>query len=81
MKYSTRADILWYSGHVITGIGIVTPHYHFFWGITFVFVGQCFTMISRPMGRMRDSIPENVTLVKPKSTFSEDDDRPTRITI
>ena len=85
MKYSTWADILWYTGHVITSIGIVTHHSPSFLGTGFsmVLVGQFFTILSRPIGRIRDPMPENETtkLVKSKSTFSEDDDRPTRITI
>ena len=83
MKYSTWADILWYSGHVITGIGIVTHHSPSFLctGFSMVLVGQFFTILSRPIGRIRDSMAENETTKLVKSTFSENDDRPTRITL
>lgn len=52
MKYTVVADILWYSGHVMTGFAIVVNHYHFYSGISFVVVGQLLTIVSRPIGRL-----------------------------
>ena len=82
MKNSDWADLLWYTGHVITGFAIVTNHYHFFLGVSFVVVGQALTMISRPIGRMRD-MEDAETRGFFKSSEKNQDlcDRPTVITI
>ena len=82
MKYSDWADILWYTGHVITGFAIVTNPYHFFLGVSFVVVGQVLTIISRPIGRLRDmEQAEMRKLFKQGEKENYDHDRPTVITI
>jgi len=53
MNYPLMADCLWYTGHVLTGLAVVVHHYHFSMGVSFVFVGQLITIISRPLGRIR----------------------------
>ena len=58
MNYTLIADSLWYTGHVITGFAIITNHYQYSMGISFAFVGQLLTMISRPLGRMKNSLKE-----------------------
>jgi hypothetical protein len=55
MNYQILADCLWYSGHILTGIAIVTNHYNYFTGIACVFVGQFITIISRPIGRIESN--------------------------
>jgi hypothetical protein len=55
MNYQLYADILWYTGHIITGLAIVVNHYNFYLGITTVFIGQFMTIISRPIGRIKHS--------------------------
>ena len=47
------ADILWYSGHILTGFSVIINHYNFNIGIIFVSIGQIITIISRPIGRMK----------------------------
>ena len=58
MNYTLIADSLWYTGHVITGFAIITNHYHYSMGISFAFVGQLLTMVSRPLGRINNSVKE-----------------------
>jgi len=55
MNYFLFADILWYTGHVLTGIAIVVSHYSYETGVACVFVGQFITIISRPIGRIKKS--------------------------
>jgi len=54
MNYQLCADILWYVGHTLTGFAIVANHYNFYLGIIIVFIGQFITIISRPIGRMKN---------------------------
>lgn len=56
MNYGVLADCLWYAGHVLTGIAIVFNHYDFYVGMTFVLVGQFITIISRPIGRIKNEL-------------------------
>lgn len=55
MKYQFYADILWYIGHIITGFAIVVNHYDFKMGVVTVFIGQFITIISRPIGRIKNN--------------------------
>jgi len=81
MKYSDWADLLWYSGHVITGfaITVMNPH-RFFLGVSLVVVGQSLTIISRPIGRLRGNDHEEA---ETRAFFQSctKNDRPTVITI
>lgn len=63
MNYGLFADCLWYSGHVLTGIAIVVNHYHYFLGMTCVFVGQFITIVSRPIGRIKQKQQPPVLLL------------------
>lgn len=55
MKYNYQllADILWYTGHILSGIAVLINHYNFNIGIIFVSIGQFMTIISRPIGRIK----------------------------
>lgn len=53
MDYQLFADILWYLGHIITGLAIVINHYYYYIAVVTVFIGQLMTIISRPIGRIR----------------------------
>lgn len=53
MNYILFSDILWYTGHIITGFAIVANHYDYYFGVTTVFIGQLMTIISRPIGRIK----------------------------
>ena len=55
MRYQLYADILWYIGHIITGFAIVVNHYDFEMGVLTVFIGQFITIISRPIGRIKNN--------------------------
>ena len=83
MKYSEWADMLWYTGHVVTGFAIVTNHYHFFLGVSFVVVGQVLTIISRPIGRLRGNDHEQAETqgIFRRENKNGNDDRPTVVTI
>jgi len=54
MDYLFLSDILWYFGHIITGLAIIFTHNHNYYIAFFcVFVGQFITIISRPIGRIK----------------------------
>jgi hypothetical protein len=54
--FNLIADILWYTGHILTGIAIFINHYEFYEGISFAIIGQFIIIISRPIGRIKNSI-------------------------
>jgi hypothetical protein len=81
MKNSEWADMLWYTGHVITGFAIVTNPYHFFLGVSLVVVGQALTIISRPVGRLRGNDHEEGETRGFFQSSTIINDRPTVITI
>ena len=56
MNYQLFADILWYAGHTLTGVAIIVNHYSFYMGILTVFIGQFTTIISRPIGRIKNDV-------------------------
>lgn len=56
MNYALFADYLWYTGHILTGLAIVVNHYHFYLGVSFAFIGQFITIISRPIGRIKPQV-------------------------
>lgn len=55
MNYSLLADVLWYSGHVLTASSIVFSETNRNVAICLVFVGQFITIISRPIGRIKNT--------------------------
>jgi hypothetical protein len=62
MEYPLIADILWYTGHILTGIAVFANHYHYPIAVSFVFTGQVMTIISRPIGRIQSPPPLPFTI-------------------
>lgn len=55
-NYQLLADILWYLGHILTGLAVIANHYSYsILAIIFVSIGQFITIISRPIGRIKES--------------------------
>lgn len=52
-NFQLLSDILWYSGHILSGSSVIINHYNFNIGIFFVSIGQFIIMISRPIGRIK----------------------------
>lgn len=52
--YILISDILWYSGHILTSISILLTRNNFNLAVSFVFLGQFITIISRPIGRIKN---------------------------
>jgi hypothetical protein len=46
MNYLLVSDILWYSGHVMSGISIFFTRDHFYIAVSLVLFGQLITIIS-----------------------------------
>jgi len=59
MNYLQISDYLWYAGHVLSGLAILINPYNYYIAATLVLTGQCITIISRPIGRIKDEIPIN----------------------
>jgi hypothetical protein len=54
MDYLFLSDILWYCGHILTGLAIIFTHNNnYSIALLCVFVGQFITIISRPIGRIK----------------------------
>jgi len=53
MNFILISDILWYSGHILTGCSIIYTHSNYPLAISFVFIGQFITIISRPISRIQ----------------------------
>ena len=56
MNYFLVADILWYLGHIMTGSSILFSRTNYYVAIYLVFIGQFITIISRPIGRIKNKI-------------------------
>ena len=54
MNYLLLSDCLWYCGHILTGISGVLSKEHYEIAVSFVFIGQFITIISRPIGRINN---------------------------
>jgi len=54
MNYLLISDIMWYMGHVLTGISIIFTQNHFYIAVSLVAIGQFITIISRPIGRIKN---------------------------
>jgi len=52
MNYLLISDIMWYAGHILTGISIIFTQNNFYVAVSLVAIGQFITMISRPIGRI-----------------------------
>ena len=59
MNYLFISDCLWYSGHILTCFSIICTKYYYELAVTLVFVGQFITIISRPIGRIKDNQIKN----------------------
>lgn len=55
MNYLRISDYLWYTGHVLTGFSIIFTHINYNVAVSFVFIGQFITIISRPIGRIKNN--------------------------
>ena len=56
MNYFLLADILWYLGHLITGSSILFSRTNYYVAVYLVFIGQFITIISRPIGRIKNEV-------------------------
>jgi hypothetical protein len=54
MNYLLLSDILWYLGHILTGCSIIFTKDDHYLAILFVLIGQSITIISRPIGRIKN---------------------------
>ena len=54
MNYVLLSDCLWYCGHILTGSSIILSQNHYYLAVTLVFFGQFITIISRPIGRIKN---------------------------
>ena len=55
MNYALFSDYLWYLGHILTGSSIIFSHIHYNLAVVLVFFGQFITIISRPIGRIKNN--------------------------
>ena len=55
MDYLLLSDLLWYSGHIFSGISILFTHNDFYLAVSFVFFGQMITILSRPISRINNN--------------------------
>ena len=63
MNYFLLADILWYLGHIMTGSSILFSQTNYYVAIYLVFIGQFITIISRPIGRIKNKVNVDIILV------------------
>lgn len=54
MNYLLLSDCLWYTGHILTGISIAFSQTQYFIAVSLVVIGQFITIISRPIGRIKN---------------------------
>jgi len=60
MNYLRLSDYLWYSGHILTGFAIIVNNYYYYYAVIMVLFGQFITIISRPIGRIKDKEIKNI---------------------
>jgi hypothetical protein len=58
MNYILISDVLWYAGHILSGISIIFTHDDYYLAVPMVIVAQFVTIISRPIGRIKRQIQE-----------------------
>jgi hypothetical protein len=63
-KCADIADYLWYFGHIIGGFSIVFSRDYFELAVLMVVVGQTATILSRPIGRIKDAGVSDDTINK-----------------
>ena len=54
MDYLLISDILWYTGHILSGISIIFTPINYYIAVSLVIFGQFITIISRPIGRIKN---------------------------
>lgn len=59
IDYSGVADMLWYAGHILSGISVLYSSSHYEEAVVLVLIGQGITIASRPIGRVK---PQLVTI-------------------
>ena len=62
MNYLMISDYLWYTGHVLSGLSIIFTRYNYNIAVSLVFFGQFITIISRPIGRIKNDDIKNIEL-------------------
>ena len=55
MNFLLLSDFLWYIGHILTGSSILFTHNNYIIAVSLVFFGQFITIISRPIGRIKQN--------------------------
>jgi hypothetical protein len=60
MNYILLSDILWYSGHILSGLSIIFSHNNYYLAVSLVIFGQFITIISRPIGRIKNKIDNTI---------------------
>ena len=58
MNYVLISDILWYAGHILSGISIIFTHDEYYLAVPMVIVAQFITILSRPISRIQKQIQE-----------------------
>jgi hypothetical protein len=58
MNYVLISDVLWYAGHILSGISIIFTHDDYYLTVPMVIVAQFITIISRPISRIKTQIQE-----------------------
>lgn len=59
MNYILISDVLWYAGHILSGISIIFTHDEYYLAVPMVIFAQFVTIISRPIGRIKPKIEQN----------------------
>ncbi len=63
MDYLKISDYLWYLGHVLSGISIIFTGINYNIAVFLVIFGQFITIISRPIGRIKNKEIEIIVTV------------------
>ncbi len=60
MNYLLISDYLWYSGHILSELSIISNNYYYL-AVIIVIFGQFITIISRPIGPYKNELTlENI---------------------
>jgi len=62
MNFVLLSDSLWYLGHVLSGLSILFTQTHYYLAVSFVFVGQFITIVSRPIGRIQNTCSTQIDI-------------------
>lgn len=66
MNYVLLSDCLWYIGHILSEISILFTHNNYYLAVSMALSGQCITIISRPISRIKNKII-NIEEIKVKN--------------